>query len=134
MDSNARRRQLCSAMILVSFGLGAAAACAATEVPETVIVTYQVKADAETALAHVIAEQWRVARHMNLVRPSPHVVLQGGDKGKHYIVEVLTWRDGSIPDYAPDAITRLWQQMSRYVESRDGRPGIDFSPVNVLMH
>ena len=31
-----------------------------------------------------------------------------------------------------DAIKRLWQQMSKYVEPRDGRPGIDFSSVTVL--
>lgn len=134
--ASARPRKLFAILIPVSFVFGAAAASAAPEAPEapeTVIVTYQVKADAEAALARVIAEQWRVARHMNLVRPSPHVVLQGGDKGKRYIVEVLTWRDGSIPDNAPNAITRLWQEMSKYVEPRDGRPGIDFSPVNVLM-
>jgi hypothetical protein len=104
----------------------------ASEIPETVVVTYQVKADAETALSRVIAEHWRIARHMNLVRASPHIVLQGGDKANRYIIEILTWRDGSIPDTAPDAITRLWQEMSKYVEPRGGRPGIDFSPVIVL--
>jgi hypothetical protein len=119
-------------LVLLGSFLGTAGASAASEVPETVVVTYQVKADAEAALSRVIAEHWRVARHMNLVRASPHIVLQGGDKGRRYIVEVLTWRDGSIPDNAPDAITRLWQEMSEYVEPRDGRPGIDLSPVIVL--
>jgi hypothetical protein len=118
-------------LILVGL-VGTAMAATASEVPETVVVTYQVKADAEAALSRVIAEHWRVARHMNLVRASPHIVVQGGDTGKRYIVEILTWRDGSIPDTAPDAITRLWQEMSKYVEPRDGRPGIDFSPVTVL--
>jgi hypothetical protein len=111
-----------------------AAVSAASEVPETVMITYQVKAGAEAALSRVIAKHWRVAQHMNLVRSSPpHVVLQGGDEGRRYIVEVLTWRDGSIPDNAPDAITELWQEMSQYVVAREGHSGIDFSPVNVLM-
>jgi hypothetical protein len=102
------------------------------DIPETVIVTYQVKRDEEAALTRVIAEHWRIAREMNLVLSTPHVVLEGGEQGKRYIVEVLTWRDGSIPDNAPDAITRLWQRMTLLVEPRDGHPGIDFSPVKVL--
>lgn len=101
MVADARPRMLLRLGILVGLVLGAAAAPAASEVPETVVVTYQVKADAEAALFRVISEHWRVARHMNLIFPSPHIVLQGGDKGKRYIVEVLTWRDQSIPDNAP---------------------------------
>jgi hypothetical protein len=131
--ANARPRIRLRLCILVGLVLGAAAASAASEVPETVVITYQVKADAEAALFRVISEHWRVARHMNLIFPSPHIVLQGGDKGKRYIVEVLTWRDQSIPDNAPQVITRLWQEMSPYVEPRNGRPGIDISPVNILM-
>ena len=133
MVSSTCPRSLFQSLILVGLLLCGAKATAAPEVPETVIITYQVKADAATALLQVIAKHWRVASSMHLVRSSPHVVVQGGDKAKRYIVEVLTWRDGSVPDNAPDAITRLWQEMSQYVETRDGRPGIDFSPVNVLM-
>jgi hypothetical protein len=119
-------------LVLVQCLSGSPAAFAASEIPETVIVTYQVKPGAEATLSRVIAQHWRVAQHLNLVRSSPHVVVQGGDEGKHYIVEILTWRDGSIPDNAPDAITQLWREMGQYVVPRDGRPGIDFSPVNVL--
>jgi hypothetical protein len=102
------------------------------DVPETVMVTYQVKGDEEAALTRVIAEHWRIAREMKLVLSAQHVVLEGGDQGRRYIVEILTWRDGSIPDNAPDPITRLWQQMGRLVEPRDGHPGIDFSRVRIL--
>ena len=133
MALNGLPHSLFCVLVLVGSFVGTAMAATASENPETVVVTYQVKADAEAALARVIAEHWRVARHMNLVRASPHIVLQGGDKQNRYIVEILTWRDGSIPDTAPDAITRLWQEMGKYVEARDGRPGIDFSPVIVLV-
>lgn len=132
MISIARRRMFLSALALIGCFPGPTRVSAASEVPETVIITYQVKAGAEAGLSRVIAEHWRVARRMNLVHSSPHIVLQGGDEGKRYIVEVLTWRDGSIPDNAPEAITRLWRQMSLYVEPLDGRQGIDFSHVNIL--
>lgn len=107
-------------------------ASATPDVPETVIITYQVKPDAEADLSRVIVEHWLVARHLRLVLPSPHILLRGGDKGKRYMVEILTWRDGSVPDNAPDAITRLWQMMNLLVEPRDGHPGIEFSPVSVV--
>ena len=129
----AHRRIHFSVTALVACLVGAPVVSAAPEVPETVIVTYQVKPGAEAALSRVIAQHWHVAQHMHLVRSSPpHVVLQGGDEGRHYIVEILTWRDGSIPDNAPEAISELWREMGQYVVPRDGRPGIDFSPVNVV--
>jgi hypothetical protein len=99
---------------------------AAADDPETVLITYQVKAGEGKALERVIAEHWRVAQRMRLVLPAPHIVATGGDRDRPFIVELLTWRDGSIPDNAPDAITRLWSQMNERVESRDGHPGIDF--------
>lgn len=133
MVSSDRQRLHIRLLLVVGMLLCGATTTAAAEAPETVVITYQVKADAAADLLHVISEHWRVARQMHLVRPSPHVVVQGGDKGKGYIVEVLTWRDGSVPDNAPDAITRLWQEMTQFVEVRDGRPGIDISPVKVLM-
>jgi len=100
---------------------------------ETVVITYQVKSGQEQALAAVIARHWTVARRLKLVRSTPpHVVLQGGSAGRRYIVEVLTWRDGSVPDAAPEQILGIWQQMEQLVEARDGRPGIDISAVQVL--
>jgi hypothetical protein len=132
VPSSAGQRFLLLLPALVACLLGTDATAATSDDPETVIVTYQVKADAEAALSRVIAEHWRVARHMHLVRPSPHIVVQGGERGKRYIVEVFTWRDGSIPDNAPDEITRLWQEMNALVESRDDHPGIDFSRVSIL--
>lgn len=132
MPSTACQRTLLLVPAVVACLLGTSAMAATADVPETVIVTYQVRADAEASLSHVIAEHWRVARHLHLVKSSPHIVVQGSENGKRFIVEVFTWRDGSIPDNAPDEITRLWQEMSSLVEPRDGHPGIDFSRVTLL--
>jgi len=104
----------------------------ARDEPETVMVTYHVKPGQEAALASVIARHWSEARRLNLVHRMPHIVLQGGGMNERYIVEVLTWRDASAPDYAPDEITQIWGEMRELVESRSGRPGIDISPITVL--
>jgi hypothetical protein len=117
---------------LLAFSLGTGVTFAASDELETVLVTYQVKADEEVALEQVIAEHWQVALRMKLVLPAPHVVVVGGDHGRRYIIEILTWRDGSIPDSAPDAITRLWERMNERVEPRDGHPGIDLAHVSLV--
>lgn len=126
-------RSLLVALTLTScVGVGAAAN-AAPEVPETVIITYQVKPGADAELSRAIAEHWRLAQHLNLVLTASHIVVKGGGQDSRYILEILTWRSSKTPDNAPDAITRLWTQMGQYVVSRDGRPGIDLAPVSVLM-
>lgn len=96
------------------------------------MITYQVKPGQEAALASVIARHWSEARRLNLVRRTPHLVLQSGTMNERYIVEVLTWRDATVPDYAPDEITRIWGEMRQLVEARGGRPAIDISSTTVL--
>ncbi len=120
---------------LLCLGLSMTAPAAAPipdDTPETVVVTYQVKPNEEGALIKVLAAHWNVARRLNLVLASPHILLQGKDQGKGYIMEIFTWRDSSIPDNAPDAITQLWQEMNQHVEARGSHPGIDFSHVYIL--
>ncbi len=100
--------------------------------PETVVVLYQVKPHGESALTKVIARHWNVARRLNLVLASPHILVQGKDRGTPYIMEIFTWHDSAIPDNAPDEITRIWQEMGLLVEARQGHSGIDFSHVSIL--
>ena len=112
---------------------GAAALTRAQETkqtPETVMLTYRVKAGSEADLAKVLARHWRTAVDLKLVHDSPHVLVRAADPGnKVRFVEILTWRDGSIPDSPPAAIRELWGEMNKLVESRDGRPGIDIEQV-----
>jgi hypothetical protein len=37
-------------------------------------------------------------------------------------VEIMTWRDASVPDSSPPAIQKIWGDMNRLVEPRGGRP------------
>jgi hypothetical protein len=51
--------------------------------------------------------------------------------GKTSFVEIFTWRDRDIPDSAPPAILKIWDEMNRLTENRDGRPGLDIMEVTL---
>jgi hypothetical protein len=101
-------------------------------VPETVMVTYHAKPGSEAALANAIARQWAAANRLKLVLETPHALVRGEEQGKTYFVEIFTWRDANIPDAPPAAIQKIWAEMNQLVESRSGRPGIDFAAGSVV--
>jgi hypothetical protein len=97
--------------------------------PETVMVKYQVKSGSEREMASLIERQWAAVRKLNMTFENPHVVVRGDEAGKPFFVEILTWRDASLPDKAPAAVQEIWSAMNKIVETRDGHPGIDFAVV-----
>src|SRR5438132_8787806 len=98
-----------------------AAACAvqsvAAEEPETVMITLRAKKGSERPLTDVLARHYETARRLDLVTANaPHVTLRSIDEeGKPYFIEILTWRDGAIPDHAPPEIVEIWKEMSALV-------------------
>jgi hypothetical protein len=106
---------------------------AAADVPETVLITFRPKPQADQELADVIARHWKEARRLDLVLAGPHLTLRGRDgAGRVVLTEVLTWRDASVPDAAPPAILDIWKRMNELVEEREGRPGLVLDAVTVL--
>jgi hypothetical protein len=104
-----------------------------TDVPETVHVTYHVKAGSEAVFQQAIARQWALGRKMNLFNATPHVVVRSVEEGdKPYFIEILEWRDEDIPDHSPAELQAIWNEMRGLVESRQGRPGIDFVQVALV--
>lgn len=98
--------------------------------PETMMITLRPKAGAEAELKAVIAAHWDTARRLNLVQAEPHVTLELKDETRAiYFVDVFTWRDRDIPDNAPEAILKIWNDMNRLTAPRDGRPGLDIREV-----
>ena len=67
------------------------------EVPETAMVAYQAKPNQEELLLNILKKHWQVAQQLNLIRASPYALLRDGFGDKHFIVEIFTWRDASIP-------------------------------------
>jgi hypothetical protein len=122
--------------VIASVGLAVSipgsAAAQSSAMPETVMVTYHAKAGSETALANAIARQWATANRLKLVLETPHTLVRGDEQGKAYFVEVFTWRDANTPDAPPAVIQNIWAEMNQLVESRGGRPGIDFAAVSAV--
>ena len=102
------------------------------EQPETVLVTYRVKAGSEKQLEGVIADHWATLQRLNLVTRDVHVLLRQQDGDRTSYFELGTWRDSSIPEHAPAAVQEFWKRMNLLVETRDGRPGIEISEVSFL--
>lgn len=101
--------------------------------PEPVMVILHAKAGEEKELEQVIAQHWASAVRLNLVFPAPHLTLREPEEGnKTSFVEIFTWREARAPDAAPEEITKLWDQMNRLVEARNGKPGLLFVPVSIV--
>ena len=92
-------------------------AAAATAAPETVMLTYRPTAGNETKLQQVIADHWSTVTKLGLAAPdSPHVLVRNGKT----FVEIFTWKDDAIPDNAPPEIMKIWGEMMKLVEKKDG--------------
>ena len=119
--------------VLICIPPGASLLAQQAAQPETVMVTLHVKPGAETDLQQVIARHWTTARQLQLVRDAPHLTARGTERGdKTYFVDVFTWRDSRLPDAAPTKIQKIWTDMNRLVEARDGHPAIEISVISVV--
>jgi|SRR6478609_4787035 hypothetical protein len=100
---------------------------------ETVLITYHVVPGKEQELTGLLAKAWEVYRQEKLVFAEPHVVVQDpGTAEQPRIVEIFTWISPSSPDHAPESITKLWDQMQRCCERRNGGPGLEGGAVELL--
>jgi len=103
------------------------------DTPETVIITLRAKAGADAELENVLAKHWETAVRLNLVVAAPHLTIRGEEQGHQvFLMEVLTWRDASVPDHAPPEIQAIWAEMNRLVEPRLSRPGLAIDQVTVI--
>jgi hypothetical protein len=120
--------------ITILFGIGSTVFSAAqNSQPETVMITFHAKPGAEAGLAQIIERHWETVRRLKMVLDGPHFTLRGTESGnKTYFIEVLSWRDASVPDSAPAEILAIWKEMNDLVEPRGGQPGLDISEVSLL--
>jgi hypothetical protein len=108
------------------------AGLARSEEPETVMITLHAKAGGEAELAQVIARHWDMARRLKLIRETPHLTLRSAEGAQTDFVEIMTWRDASVPDSAPAEIQTLWAEMNRLVEKRGATPGLRIEQMSVV--
>ena len=100
--------------------------------PETVMITLHAKAGAEAELAQVIARHWDTARRLKMIRETPHLTLRSVEGAQTDFVEIMTWRDASVPDSAPAEIQKIWAEMNRLVEQRGATPGLRIEQMSVV--
>jgi hypothetical protein len=99
----------------------------AVATPETVVVTYHPKQGGEAQLQKLIERQWQTLTDLQVVTGSHSLY-----RGDGLFVEVLTWKDASIPDNAPAPIRAIWADMGKLVEKRDCRQAIEIEEVHSL--
>jgi hypothetical protein len=100
--------------------------------PETVLATFRVKPEQLAAFLAMMPEYWKALRELGLVDTEPHVLLQGEEDGKPIVVQVFTWKSEDTPDNAPPKIRQYWDRMNAMVETRNGKPGIEFPPMRLV--
>jgi hypothetical protein len=101
--------------------------------PETIYSIAHVIKGRESAYAAAAAKAWDIYRKLDAVFPEPHIVARGADEdGNPYFVEIFTWRSADIPDHAPADVKAVWKELEAACEKRGGRPGIDFTEVELL--
>jgi hypothetical protein len=128
-------RHICAALVLLCTALTQAASLVAhprADEPETVMITLHAKAGAEAELAQVIARHWDTARRLKMIRETPHLTLRSVEGAETDFVEIMTWRDASVPDAAPAEIQQLWAEMNRLVEKRGATPGLRIEQMSVV--
>jgi hypothetical protein len=101
----------------------------------TVICTYRVRKGARDAFAKLLGKHWPALSGAGLVTGVPSLIFEskpgGGpqdDEPGPTFVEIFTWVSAEAPDIAHrwPAIMAVWEPMGALVESRDGRPAMEF--------
>jgi len=100
--------------------------------PETVMVTYHVKAGSEVQFEQLLRNLWQIYTENHMVRAKPHLILQDAEKGGVRVTEIFTWVSHDMPEQAPESVHTLWQQMHSFCESRDGHPALDGGEVQIV--
>ena len=119
--------------LLVLTGCSTTRSSSAKGDPETVLVTYRVKAGKEAEFRDVLARAWEIYRRDDLVFVEPHVVVQDTEDGKPRFREIFTWVSRSIPEHAPDSVRAVWKQEESLCERRGEHYGIEPGEVELVV-
>jgi len=120
--------------LLIVLLFDAATTAAAAEPPETILSYLYPKQGKEAALEAALRENVAILKKLDVIEPAPVVIVRATDaKERTYFVHIFTWRSASIPDDAPAEIKANWKILESLCEPRDGKRGIDFTPVDVVV-
>ena len=101
--------------------------------PETVLITYHAKPGSEAELQATLLRAWQIYRTEHLVQAEPHTLVRDAEDGNRTrFVEIFTWVSHAIPEHAPDAVQKIWQQEQALCEARNGHSGIEGGEVTLV--
>jgi len=120
--------------LLIVLLFAAATSAVAAEPPETILSYLYPKEGSEAALEAALHENVAILKKLDVIEPAPVVIVRAKDaKERTYFVHIFTWRSASIPDDAPAEIKKNWKLLESLCERRDGKRGIEFTPVDVVV-
>jgi hypothetical protein len=103
--------------------------------PVVAMCTYRIKKGKEEEFVGLLRRHWPTLRDQELVENTPSQVFRGtDDSAGTYFVEILTWKDGEMPNRAHElpAVMAVWEPMGMCCEARLGRPAMEFPTVQVV--
>jgi hypothetical protein len=134
MNHTKRQKEIIRHLI-ITFTIGIVAAIAkpasAAEEPETVMVTFHVRAGKAEELSRLLSRAWATYRRLDMVLSQPHIVARSVE-GNAIFFELFSWRYHGVPDSAPTEVRDLWNQMEAICEPREGQSGINIVEVKVV--
>lgn len=106
----------------------------------TVICTYRVREDSRERFVELLRRHWPTLREAGLASDVPALhfeAVQSGDSHDEQgvtFIEIFSWASAEAPGLAhrmPEVMA-VWEPMGGLVESRGGRPGMEFPHVRPL--
>ena len=102
--------------------------------PETVLVTYHVKAGMEGVFEHLLSQAWTTYRKEGLVVSAPHVVVREGEENNTVgYVEIFTWVSHAAPGHASSNVQEIWRQEHGLCEARGGHQPLGGGEVELVV-
>lgn len=87
----------------------AANSATAAAPPETVFTRFTLKSPGDEAkLVEVVQRAWKTMKRLDVITDTTPLIWRGDG----YVLEVITWRNASTPDNAPDEILAQWKEMN----------------------
>jgi hypothetical protein len=99
------------------------------------LCTYRVRENKEQDFLDLLLKHCPTLRKLGLVTDDPSLMFRGADdSGKTFFVEILPWKsaDGhKLAEQMPEVLA-IWERMGQLVESRMGRPPMEFPFVELV--
>lgn len=92
------------------------------------ICTYRVRSGNESNFENLLRQHWPTLHGLGLVTGTASQIYRGHDGEGPVYMEILEWVDAKAPEEAHHTpeVMKVWEPMGQLVESRSGRPPMEF--------